>query len=297
MNRYTNITFPGLGIDIDPVRQFDLGPLSIHMYGIVIALGLVLATVYAMRRSRQFGLTEDHILDGVLCVTPFAIICARAYYCIFSWELYADNPISVLYIWQGGIAIYGGVLGAVLGIIVFCKIKKLSLGATLDLVLTAFLIGQAIGRWGNFFNREAFGAETDAWLRMGLYDSFTGVTVYHHPTFLYESVWNALGFVALHFLSKKREYDGQIALGYAFWYGLGRFFIEGLRTDSLYLPGTAIRVSQLVAAVSCLAAAAVLIFFLLKPPAKPLFASRVLETDAVEADNVETDEEGGNEDA
>ncbi len=286
MYRYTNISFPGLGIDIDPVRQFSLGPLTIHMYGIVIAFGLVLAVIYAMRRAPKFGLTEDHVLDGVLWVTPFAILCARAYYCAFSWELYADNPISVLYIWQGGIAIYGGVLGAVLGIIVFCKIKKLSLGATLDLVLLGFLIGQAIGRWGNFFNREAFGAETESFLRMGLFDTTTGAVVYHHPTFLYESVWNALGFVVLHFLSKKREYDGQIALGYAFWYGLGRFFIEGLRTDSLYVPGTAIRVSQLLAAISCLTAAAVLVYFLLKPPAKPLFVNRVLNTD-----------QGGNEDA
>ena len=286
MYRYTNISFPGLGIDIDPVRQFTLGPLNIHMYGIVIAFGLVLATMYAMRRAKHFGLTEDHVLDGVLCVTPFAFLCARAYYCAFSWELYADNPISVFYIWQGGIAIYGGVLGAVAGILLFCRIKKISLGAALDLVLLGFLIGQSIGRWGNFFNREAFGAETDTWLRMGLYDSFNGTVTYHHPTFLYESLWNALGFVILHFLSKKREYDGQIALGYAFWYGLGRFFIEGLRTDSLYIPGTQLRVSQVIAAVSCLAAAAVLAYFVIKPPAKPLFANRVLETD-----------EGGNEDA
>ena len=286
MYRYTNISFPSLGIDIDPVREFSIGPVSIHMYGLIIAFGLVLATIYCMRRANQFGLTEDHVLDGVLTVTPFAIICARAYYCAFSWELYADNPISVLYIWEGGIAIYGGVLGAVLGIIVFCKIKKLSLGATLDLVLLGFLIGQSIGRWGNFFNREAFGAETDSFLRMGRYETVTGSVVYHHPTFLYESLWNALGFVVLHFLSKKREYDGQIALGYAFWYGLGRFFIEGLRTDSLYVPGTAIRVSQLLAAISCLTAAAVLVYFLLKPPAKPLFVNRVLNTD-----------QGGNEDA
>ena len=286
MYRYTNISFPSLGIDIDPVRAFDIGPLSIHMYGIIIAFGLVLAAVYCMRRAPQFGLTEDHVLDGVLWVTPFAFLCARAYYCAFAWEMYADDPISVLYIWQGGIAIYGGVLGAVLGILVFCRVKKISLGATLDLVLPGFLIGQAIGRWGNFFNREAFGAETESFLRMGLYDTVTGSVVYHHPTFLYESVWNALGFVALHFLSKKREYDGQIALGYAFWYGLGRFFIEGLRTDSLYVPGTVIRVSQLLAAISCLTAAAVLVYFLLKPPAKPLFVNRVLNTD-----------QGGNEDA
>ena len=284
MYRYTNISFPGLGIDIDPVRQFSLGPVNIHTYGLIIAFGLVLAVVYAMRRAPRFGLTEDHVLDGVLWVTPFAILCARAYYCAFSWELYADDPISVLYIWQGGIAIYGGVLGAVAGVLVFCKVRKISLGAALDLVLLGFLIGQSIGRWGNFFNREAFGAETTSFLRMGLYSPLTGTVTYHHPTFLYESVWNALGFVVLHFLSKKRTYDGQIALGYVVWYGLGRTFIEGLRTDSLYIPGTGIRVSQLLAALSCLAAAAVLAYFVIKPPAKPLFANRVLESD-----------EGGNE--
>lgn len=290
MYRYTNISFPSLGIDIDPVREFSLGPVSIHMYGLIIAFGLFLAVVYSMRRAKQFGVTEDHILDGVLWVTPFAFLCARAYYCIFQWEeLYASNPISVFYIWEGGIAIYGGVLGAVAGIIVFCRIKKISLGAALDLVLLGFLIGQSIGRWGNFFNREAFGAETDTWLRMGLLDPVTGVVTYHHPTFLYESLWNALGFVILHFLSKRREYDGQIALGYVVWYGLGRTFIEGLRTDSLYIPGTQLRVSQLLAAVSCLIAAAVLVYFMFKPPVKKLFADRVAEN------TTETDE-GGNED-
>ena len=288
MYRYTNISFPSLGIDIDPVREFSIGPVSIHMYGLIIACGLVLATIYCMRRAKQFGLTEDHVLDGVLTVTPFAIICARAYYCAFSWELYKNDPISVLYIWEGGIAIYGGVLGAILGMYVFCRVKKISLGATLDLVLMAFLIGQSIGRWGNFFNREAFGAQTDSFLRMGLLDTFSGTVTYHHPTFLYESVWNALGFVVLHFLSKKREYDGQIALGYAVWYGLGRTFIEGLRTDSLYIPGTSIRVSQALAAASCLIAAAVLVYFMLKPPAKPLFVNRA-------AENTE-DTEGGTED-
>ena len=289
MYQYTNISFPSLGIDIDPVREFSLGPLSIHMYGLIIVFGLVLAVIYCMRRSDQFGLTEDHILDGVLWVTPFAFLCARAYYCAFRWDLYAANPISVLYIWQGGIAIYGGVLGAVVGMLVFCKIKKISLGATLDLVLMGFLIGQAIGRWGNFFNREAFGAETDAWLRMGLYSPLTGSVTYHHPTFLYESLWNALGFVVLHFLSKKRTFDGQIALGYALWYGLGRTFIEGLRTDSLYIPGTGLRVSQVLAAVSCIAAAVVLAYFVIKPPKKTMFVHRV-------AEETETNE-GGTEDA
>jgi phosphatidylglycerol:prolipoprotein diacylglycerol transferase len=141
-------------------------------------------------------------------------------------------------------------------------------------VALGFLIGQSVGRWGNFFNREAFGAETQSFLRMGLYNVYTGVTEYHHPTFLYESLWNLIGFVGLHFLSKKRQYDGQVALGYVAWYGLGRNIIEGLRTDSLYLGP--FRVSQLLAVASCAAAAAVLIWQYFRPhdPAK-LFVNRV----------------------
>ena len=291
MYRYTNISFPSLGIDIDPIREIAIGPLSVHLYGVMIALGLTLAVIYGCRRSKEFGLTEDHILDGVLWVAPFAVLCARAYYCIFQWEeMYAHRPLAVFYIWEGGLAIYGGVLGAVLGVFVLCRIKKISPFALLDLVSIGFLIGQSIGRWGNFFNREAFGAETDSFLRMGLLDPATGITTYHHPTFLYESIWNALGFLLLHKLSKKREYDGQIALGYVVWYGLGRAFIEGLRTDSLYIPGTQLRVSQVLAAASCLAAVAVLVYFVLKPPAKPLFANR-------DAENPTENAEGGNEDA
>ena len=291
MYRYTNISFPSLGIDIDPIREFSLGPLHIHLYGIMIALGLTLAVLYCSRRAREFGLTSDHVYDGVLCVAPFAILCARAYYCVFQWEeLYAHRPLAVFYIWEGGLAIYGGVLGAVLGAVVFCRVKRISPLAMLDLASMGFLIGQSIGRWGNFFNREAFGAQTDAFLRMGLKDPLTGTVTYHHPTFLYESLWNALGFLLLHKLSKKREYDGQLALGYVVWYGLGRAFIEGLRTDSLYIPGTQLRVSQVLAAVSCLAAVGILIYFVIKPPAKPLFVHRAAE--------IHTEpNEGGNEDA
>ena len=263
--KYTAISFPSLGLEFDPPRSFSLGPLTVHFYGLIIATGLVLAAMYAMKRSKQFGLTEDHILDGVLWVTPFAILCARIYYVAFSWEIYADDPISALYIWEGGIAIYGGVLGAIIGIFVFSRIKKISVWAVLDLVSLGFLIGQSMGRWGNFFNREAFGAETDSFLRMGLYNSYTGAWEYHHPTFLYESVWNAAGFVLLHFLSKRRQYDGQVALGYAAWYGLGRGIIEGLRSDSLYITGTTIRISQLLAAASCAAAVLVLVYKAMKP--------------------------------
>lgn len=276
MYRYTTISFPSLGLEMDPPRVLELGPLTIHFYGLIIATGLILAAVYGMKRAKQFGLTEDHILDGVLYVTPFAILCARAYYCIFSWPQYADNPISVLYIWEGGLAIYGGVLGAVIGILVYCRCKKISVGAVLDIVALGFLIGQAMGRWGNFFNREAFGAETANFLRMGLYNTVTQTVEYHHPTFLYESVWNLAGFVMLHFASKHRRYDGQIALGYMAWYGLGRAWIEGLRTDSLYIGSTGIRVSQLLAAASCAAAVILLVYFAMKRPSKEnLFVNRV----------------------
>ena len=256
--QYSTISFPVLDLSMNPGYKIDIGPLSFHYYGLIIALGLLLAIIYGLTRSKTFGLKQDDILDGVLGIVPFAIICARAYYCIFSWDEYAANPISVLYIWNGGLAIYGGVIGAVIGVLVYCKIKKLSIGAVLDVVALGFLIGQAIGRWGNFFNREAFGAETEFFMRMGLQNIYTGAVTYHHPTFLYESLWNVVGFVALHLLSYRRQYDGQIALGYVAWYGLGRALIEGLRTDSLYWGS--FRVSQMLAAISCLAAAVILMY-------------------------------------
>lgn len=263
---YDSISFPSLGITVNPPRTFPLEPLTpltIHMYGMVIALGLLYAVNYCCRRSKTFGIKEDDLLDGVFWVTPFAIVCARIYYVVFSWSEYAANPISVLYIWEGGIAIYGGILGAILGICVFCKVRKLKLTAVLDLVALGFLIGQSMGRWGNFFNREAFGAPTQGLLRMGLYNTAAGAWEYYHPTFLYESVWNLAGFLLLHFLSKKRRYDGQIALGYTAWYGLGRCLIEGLRMDSLYWGP--FRVSQVLAAISCISAVGLLLWNSFRP--------------------------------
>lgn len=289
---YYEITFPGLGISLDPSRGISLGSLSIRWYAVIIALGLCLAVVYACRRSKQFGLSEDHILDGVICITPFAILCARAYYCIFQWDaLYASNPISCLYIWEGGLAIYGSVIGAVVGVLVFCRIKKIKTAAVLDLVALGFLIGQFIGRWGNFINREAFGSETTAFLRMGLTDAM-GKTIYVHPTFLYESLWNLVGFVILHFMSRHRKYDGQIALQYVAWYGAGRAVIEGLRTDSLYIPGTQLRVSQVLSIIACIAALTLLIIlhFRSHDPAQ-LYVNQVA---ACEAGN--TSDEDGTED-
>lgn len=281
-NPYTTISFPTFGISFDPIRVLNIGPLSVHLYGLLIGLGLILAVIYGWKRCHQFGIKQDDITDGVLYVVPVAIICARLYYCIFKWEeIYAAKPISVLYIWEGGLAIYGGVIGAVIGVAVFCYFRKIKLPALLDLVLLGFLIGQSIGRWGNFFNREAFGAETESFLRMGLLNSLTGEVTYHHPTFLYESLWNAAGFVLLHFWSKHRQYDGQIALGYVLWYGLGRCIIEGLRTDSLYWGP--VRVSQILAGVTCIAASVVLFLMARKPHApEKLFVNQVAARAAVE---------------
>jgi len=303
----TSISFPNLGLTLDPPEFFSIGPLNIYFYGLIIALGLMLAVIYGLRRCNQFGIKQDDILDGVLWIVPLAIICARAYYCILSWDEYANNPIEALYIWNGGLAIYGGVIGAVIGVLVFCKVKRINLGAVLDLMLLGFLIGQSIGRWGNFFNREAFGCYTEGLLAMripassliipadasdhflqqvahmkemataGGYEGFIQV----HPTFLYESLWNAAGFVALHFLSKKRQYDGQIALGYVAWYGLGRTLIEGLRMDSLGWGD--LRFSQVLAAASCVIALVILLWQAFRPHDKAkLFVNRVAATEAAE---------------
>ena len=276
------IDFAGLGLKINPPASFTIGPLTIHLYGVILALGLVLAVVYALRRKAEFGLSEDDLLDGVLWIAPFAIICARIYYCVFEWENYAANPISVLYIWEGGIAIYGAVIGAVLGVIIHCKlIKKISVLSVLDIVSLGFLIGQFIGRWGNFINREAHGGVTDNFLRMGLLNPSTGTGQYYHPTFLYESVWNFVGFILLHFQSKHRKYDGQTALMYVAWYGAGRALIEGLRTDSLWWGN--FRVSQVLAAASCAVALIVLLILSRKEhKLEDLFVNRLAAKKAAE---------------
>ena len=263
------ISFPNLGITVDPSPvAFTVFGKDIYWYGIIIALGFLLAVLYMMRRAPVFGLTQDDVLDEVLWAVPIGVVCARLYYCIFYWELYADDPISILYIWEGGLAIYGGVIGGAITILVVSKVKKIKTGTMLDIAAMAVLIGQIFGRWGNFMNREAHGAVTDCFFKMGLVDA-SGAVTYYHPTFLYESVWNLAGFIALHFLTKKRKFDGQIFLSYLAWYGLGRVWIEGLRTDSLYLFGTGIRVSQLVAALCVVFAGGALAFILIKRKPDP----------------------------
>ena len=284
MNDLGKIIFPGLGgLELNPPRGFTIPgtTFTVYFYGVIIVLGLVLAAIYGMKRAKQFGIKQDDIMDGILWILPFAIICARLYY-VWAKPDQFDGFLDVINIRQGGLAIYGGVIGAAIGVFVFTKIKKINVFALLDLVALGFMIGQSIGRWGNFMNREAFGSYCDNFLAMqilesnlenGTGDAFNKLRemavvidgasyIQVHPTFLYESMWNLAGFVMLHFLSKKRQYDGQIALGYVAWYGLGRTLIEGLRMDSLYWGP--FRASQLLAAVTCLAAVVILLLMNLK---------------------------------
>lgn len=269
MMRDAAISFPLLGDwSIDPSASFTLFGRTFYWYGVIIAVGFILAMLYCARHCRRCGIEPDTLYDFLIWMIPIAIIGARLYYVIFQWGDYRAHPIDALKIWEGGLAIYGGVIAGLLTGIVWCRKKKIPFGAMADVCAPGLLIGQCIGRWGNFMNREAHGAVTEAFLKMGLQDA-AGVVTYYHPTFLYESVWNLIGFIGLHLFSKKRKFDGEVFLLYVAWYGLGRAWIEGLRTDSLYLFSTGIRVSQLVAIVSFLAAAGILAWVLLKKKPAP----------------------------
>ena len=270
------VSFPGLGIEV-PVREvifsftlFDT-EFSIRWYSVLIALGLLLAVWYGFRRAPQFGLNKDAMTDVILVCAIFAFIGARLYYVLFSDNraAYFADPISILEVWNGGLAIYGGVIGAFGTALWMCKLKKIDTLRMFDIAAPGFFIGQAVGRWGNFFNQEAFGGNTTLpWGMTGseIADLGNGLSGYDHalpvhPTFLYESLWCLLGLILVHIVSKKAyRFHGQLFSIYIMWYGTGRFFIEMLRTDSLYL-GT-MRVSCLVAAVSVIAGAA--LYFLFK---------------------------------
>ena len=261
IQRDSAISFPMLGnFSINPPSYFTVFGRNIYFYGVLIALGFLLAILYCGRRSREFGIQADDFYDLMLWLIPLSIVGARLYFVLFRLEDYLANPISILYIHEGGLAIYGGVIAGVLCVVFVCRHKKIPIPAMMDLTVHGLLIGQIIGRWGNFMNREAFGAETTIFCRMGL-TAPDGTTIYVHPTFLYESLWNLCGFLFLLWFVKsgRRKYDGQCALLYFFWYGLGRAWIEGLRTDSLYIPGTGIRVSQLLSLVLLLVTGAILL--------------------------------------
>lgn len=251
-NMEHTIGFPNLGLEftLNRVACTVLGK-DIYWYGIIICAGFILAALYVNSRTKDFGITSDNLTDCLIICVPLGIICARIYYVVFEWGYYAQHPGEIIAIWKGGIAIYGGIIGTLIGLFVYSRVKKLSLASLCDLAAFGLLIGQCIGRWGNFVNGEAHGGPTT--LPWGM--TIDGQSMVH-PTFLYESLWNLVGFVLLHFYSKKRRFKGEIALLYAAWYGAGRAWIEGLRTDSLYIGS--VRVSQLLAIISCIAAVAVL---------------------------------------
>lgn len=261
IQRDSVISFPFLGLTLNPPASFTLLGREIYLYGVLIALGFALAILYCSRHAPEFGIRSDDFLDLMLWLMPLSIVGARLYFVAFRWEEFAAAPQRIVAVWEGGLAIYGGVIAGVLCVLGVCRRKKIPVAAMLDLCVYGLLIGQILGRWGNFMNREAFGAETTLFCRMGLTDP-AGRTIFVHPTFLYESLWNLIGLMCLIVLQKRgrRRYDGQVAALYFLWYGLGRAWIEGLRTDSLYIPGTPLRVSQLLS----LALAAVMLALLLR---------------------------------
>ena len=252
-----HISFPGLGIDLNISRAaFSIFGFDIYTYGILIALGMGLAFFYAVREADRVGLKQDDLLNMFIIAIPAAIVCARIYYVVFSWDAYKGDPLSVFDIRGGGLAIYGGIIGAVLTIFIYCRARKINIGMVLDILAVGLLIGQAVGRWGNFVNGEAFGGETSLpWAMTVVTD---GVTVAKsvHPTFFYESLWNAVGIVLLLLRRRKTVFRGELFCYYLFWSGVGRTMIEGLRADSLYLGG--VRVSQLLSAVLAIAAVAII---------------------------------------
>lgn len=251
IQRDSVISFPMLGnLSLDPPSYFTVFGRPIYFYGVLIALGFALAILYCSKHAPDFGIESDDFVDLMLWLTPLSIVGARLYFVVFRWADYAADPKQIFAIREGGLAIYGAILAGVPVIAAVCRHKKIPFAAMLDLAVFGVLIGQILGRWGNFMNREAFGAETEIFCRMGLTDP-AGNTIYVHPTFLYESLWNLIGLLFLIWFSRsgRRKYDGQCAEIYFFWYGLGRAWIEGLRTDSLYLGSSGIRVSQLVSLV------------------------------------------------
>ena len=281
-----HVQFPGLGLDLTVNRvALAIGGFNIYWYGVIIAAGMLLAMLYAFRNAVDYGIDSDRLVDVVAIGTVMAIVCARVYYVAMAPFAY-QSLWDMIDIRKGGIAIYGAVIGAFVFGGLAAKWRKVPLLPLFDLVSLGFLIGQGIGRWGNFVNQEAFGTNTT--LPWGMYSEGTrsylmgstvtvqnGVTIDPnlpvHPTFLYESIWCLVGFILLFRYIKKRKFNGDITLRYLIWYGAGRFWIEALRTDSLMLvPSIGLRVSQLLAGIAVVAGVAAEIYFTRKFKGKPL---------------------------
>lgn len=263
---HTEISFPNLGIYLKNVgKSIDLFGIEIAYYGIIIGTAILLGFWIAAREAKRTGQNPENYLDMGIIGVIAGIVGARLYYVIFSWDMYKDNLLDIFNLREGGLAIYGGVIAAVISVLVLAKVKHLSAPQIFDTIAMALLNGQMLGRWGNFFNREAFGGYTDNLFAMRLpldavrssdvteqmrrhIERIDGVSyIQVHPTFLYESLWCMVLLIILFAYRKHKKYEGELFLMYLFGYGLGRFWIEGLRTDQLLLPGVGIAVSQLLA--------------------------------------------------
>lgn len=310
------------------LAQFNLfgNDITIRWYGAIIAFGFLLAVLFGGRMAYKWKMSLDKMIDVLIYGTIFAVIGARLYYCIFEWDRYKDNPLEIFAVWHGGLAIYGGIIGGIIAAFVVCKVRKLNFYNLLDIAGMSLLIGQGIGRWGNFANQEAFGTNTD--LPWGMWSKKTAQYVMQnqdvfaqkgiemdpnlpvHPTFLYESIWCILGFFILLFITKKlRKFSGQTFLCYGIWYGLGRMIIEGFRTDSLYVGDTTIRASQLLSFAIVLVCLVSLIALMIKYKKNPqpidgidffmeerLNAEKEAEEKAENSEETKAVEIGGNDD-
>jgi len=256
------ISFPGLGIEgfeIDPVA-FSIFGRNVAWYGIIVTTGIVLACTHATFRARKNeNIKTDDMLDYFIFCVLFGIIGARAYYVLTTLNVFEYNSFyDVIAIWDGGIAIYGGLIGGIIAIVAVSLVKKIHVLKVLDIAGPSAMVGQIIGRWGNFVNSEAYGSETTLPWRMGVVDRYQGL-IYVHPTFIYESLWNLVGFALISLFYKHKKYDGQVLILYLTWYGFGRMLIEGLRTDSLYIGS--FRISQLVGGACAVAGIILLVVF------------------------------------
>ena len=273
----TSINFPNLGIHLSNVgKSISIGGFEIAYYGMIIACGMILGLCIAMWVAKKTNQNPDQYFDVALYAIPIALIGARAYYVIFSWDQYKDNLIHILYFREGGLAIFGGVIAAVITFYVYVKIKKQNFWLMADTACVGLVLGQIIGRWGNFFNREAFGGYTNGLFAMQLplnavrssdvtqemmehLQTIDGVQYIQVPTFLYENLWNIGVLLLLLLFTKHKKFDGEIFLLYLAGYGIGRFWIEGLRTDQLLLPGIKLPVSQVLSAVVAIVSIAVIL--------------------------------------
>ncbi len=274
-----DIRFPHLGIEIASLgKGITIGGFTIAFYGMIIAFGMVMGYLMTAFQAKRTGQEPDLYLDLALWDIVFAVIGARIYYVVFSWDYYKDNLLQIFNTRGGGLAIYGGVIAGVITTIIFGKVRKQNFFQLLDTACVGLITGQIIGRWGNFCNREAFGGYTNGLFAMQLKESdvassnLTHAVLKHiveidgtryiqvHPTFLYESLWNVGVLVVLLLFTKHRKYNGQIFLIYLLGYGLGRVWIEGLRTDQLLFFGTGVAVSQVLSGVLVVVSAAILIY-------------------------------------